>query len=375
VLFYADASDPDMLYFSRFAAVDPFIALSVGGRKIGVSTSLEYGRMRAESDFDEIRLQHEVEECAAKRFKVEEGTKPGRDLLIRQLAAEYKIREFRISDRFPAGLALQLQEAGLRLVPAIGVPVFPEREIKTADEIECLRKGNQASAAGFRAVAKALADAEIRKGKLYLDGRYLTAEHLREKIAHATLDQGAMALHTITAAGEQACDCHNQGSGPIPANELIVVDIFPCRHADGYWGDMTRTFLKGKASEAQRKLVATVRKGLQLALDKIKPGVSAGGVHRAVEKFFADEGYETVRDSDEPSGFFHALGHCIGLELHEQPVMRQTSKWRLRKGMVMTIEPGLYYRGLGGCRIEDVVVVTADGYELISKAPYRWEIA
>ncbi len=375
VLFHADATDPDMLYFSRFGAVDPFLAFSLNGKKIGVSPSMEYGRMTEESDFDEVLLLHEVEERARKRFNLKNGTKPGRDLLVRQLAKEYKIKSFRVGDRFPAGLAFQLQEAGLKLEPVTDGPLFPEREIKTAEEVELLRKGNEASAAGFRVVAKALADSKIKKGKLFYEGRYLTAERLRDLIAQATLGKGAVALQTITAAGDQACDCHNEGTGPIPANELMVVDIFPRRAADGYWGDMTRTFLKGKASEAQKKLVSVVRKGHQLSLDMIKPGVAGGTVHEAVEKFFADEGYETVRDSDKPRGFFHALGHCIGLEVHEDPVMRRGSKWRFRKGMVITTEPGLYYRGLGGCRIEDVVHVTADGNELISKAPYRWEIA
>lgn len=374
VLFHADATDPDMLYFSRFDAVDPYLAFSVRGRKIGLTSSLEYGRMVAESDFDEILLLHEVEEKAKKRFKLN-GKKPSRSQLVRQIAAEYKIKQFRVSDRFPAGLAFELQDAGLKVVPVTDGPVFPEREIKTAEEVELLRKGNEASAAGFRVVAKTLAESKIKKGKVYHNGKVLTAERLRERIELATLAKGAIALHTITAAGEQACDCHNAGTGPIPANELIVVDIFPRRAADGYWGDMTRTFLKGRASDAQHKLVKTVRKAHKLSIDMIKPGVAGGTVHEAVEDFFTKEGYETVRDSDQPRGFFHALGHCIGLEVHENPVMRRGSKWRFRKGMVITTEPGLYFRGLGGCRIEDVVHVTADGCELISKAPYRWEIA
>lgn len=374
VLFHADAADPDMLYFSRFDAVDPYLAFSLNGKKVGITSSLEYGRMVAESGFDEILLLHEVEEKARKRFKLN-GAKPSRVHLVRQLAAEYGIKEFRVSDRFPAGLAFQLQDVGVRVVPVTDGPVFPEREIKTAEEVELLRKGNEASAAGFRVVAKTLAESKIRRGLLYHKGKVLTAERLRELIELATMAKGAIAQHTITAAGEQACDCHNAGTGPIPANELIVVDIFPRRAADGYWGDMTRTFLKGKASDAQRKLVRTVRKGHKLSLDMIKPGVSGGKVHQAVEDFFTEEGYETVRNSDQPKGFFHALGHCIGLEVHEDPVMRNGSKWRFRKGMVITTEPGLYYRGLGGCRIEDVVHLTPGGNELISKAPYRWEIA
>ncbi len=137
---------------------------------------------------------------------------------------------------------------------------------------------------------------------------------------------------------------------------------------------MTRTFLKGKASDAQRRMVRAVRKAEQLAIGMIKPGVTGGAVHRAVEAFFGKEGYEAVKDSEEPSGFFHGLGHGLGLEVHEEPFMRPTAKWKFKKGMCVTVEPGLYYRGIGGCRWEDVVHLVPGGNELISKAPYKWEI-
>lgn len=158
------------------------------------------------------------------------------------------------------------------------------------------------------------------------------------------------------------------------AGELIVVDIFPRRIEDGYWGDMTRTYMKGKASDAQRRLVRTVKQAHKMAIDMTKPGVTGSKMHDAVQAFFDKEGYETVRDAKQPKGFFHALGHGVGLEIHEEPIMRSKAPCRLRKGMVLTIEPGLYYQGLGGCRIEDVVHVVSGGCELISRAPYKLEI-
>jgi Xaa-Pro aminopeptidase len=258
---------------------------------------------------------------------------------------------------------------------ADGNGLFPGRKIKTAAEIEALRKGNRASEAGFRIVARTLAEAKIRNGKLVHGGGILTSERLRDLICHAALDVGAVALHTIAAPGDQAVDNHCVGHGPIRAGELIVVDIFPRRIEDGYWGDMTRTYLKGRASDAQRRLVRTVRKAHELAIDMIKPGVTGGKVHDAVQAFFDKEGYETVRNSRNPKGFFHALGHGVGLEIHEEPIMRSGSPWKFRKGMVVTVEPGLYYEGLGGCRIEDVVHVVPGGCELISRAPHKWEIA
>ena len=364
-----------MLYFSRFDAFDPYLAFSIKGRKIGLSNSMEYGRMCSESDFDEVLLQPEVEKATAKRFKLKNGARPDDVHIIRHLAKEYGVREFLVSSRFPAGLAFALEEAGVKVVPEETGELFPQRLIKTREEVEALRKGNEASSAGFRIVSKTLAESKIRKGKLIHQGRVLTSERLHELISQAALAKDAIALHTIAAAGDQACDCHNAGSGPIPANALIVVDIFPRRPEDGYWGDMTRTFLKGKASDAQKKLVRTVREGHRLGIEMIKPGVSGGKVFRAVQDFFVKEGYETIKDVPQPEGFFHSLGHGIGLEVHEEPNIRPTSTWRFRKGMVVTVEPGLYYRGLGGCRIEDMVHVVPGGTELISKAPYKWEIA
>jgi Xaa-Pro aminopeptidase len=375
ILFQAEASDPDMLYFSRFQAFDPYLAFTVDGRRVAVITAGEYGRMAKESAFDEILLLDEVREAAAKRFKLPKDKRPELHQMVIHLAELHGIPNFKVGSRFPIGLGRKLREAGMTLEIADGNGLFPGRKIKTAAEIEALRKGNRASEAGFRIVARTLAEAKIRNGKLVHGGGILTSERLRDLICHAALDVGAVALHTIAAPGDQAVDNHCVGHGPIRAGELIVVDIFPRRIEDGYWGDMTRTYLKGRASDAQRRLVRTVRKAHELAIDMIKPGVTGGKVHDAVQAFFDKEGYETVRNSRNPKGFFHALGHGVGLEIHEEPIMRSGSPWKFHKGMVVTVEPGLYYEGLGGCRIEDVVHVVPGGCELISRAPYKWEIA
>ena len=374
LLFHADATDPDLLYFSRFNAVDPYLAFTAGRKKVGVIPAPEYGRMVKESIFDEVLLQHEIEQEAARCFQLAEGRKPDMCQLVRHLAKRYGIREFRVGGRFPAGLFAELQQSGIRITANKNGGLFPQRVCKTAAEVESLRKGNRACAAGFRVVAKTLEQAKVRNGKLVYQGQVLTSERLREIIHHACLDEGAVALHTIASAGDQVCDNHCVGHGPIHAGELIVVDIFPQRIADRYWGDMTRTYLKGRASDAQRRLVRTVRRAHQLARAMIKPGVCGGKVHQAIEAFFAKEGYETDRKSAEPKGFFHALGHGVGLEIHEDPFIRSDATFRFRKGMVVTVEPGLYYRGLGGARIEDVVHLVPGGNEMISAAPYKWEI-
>lgn len=375
-LLHADSGDPDMLYFSSFHSSDPFFAFSHKKKKYGLAVPMEFSRMKKESSLDEILLMSDISEGASKRFKLPEGQAPDESQIVQYLAKLFGIQGFHIGSRFPAGLALQLKQAGVKLSVAKRGGFLPEREIKTAAEIKALKKGNRASAAGHHAVAKTLKEAKIRKdGKLTHQGQILTSERLREIIGQATFAEGAIAFDTIAASGDQACDCHDAGHGPIRAGQLIVVDIFPRRIEDGYWGDMTRTFLKGKASDAQRKLVRTVKRGHELGMKAVSPGATGGDVQEVVDKYFAKEGYETIKKSETPEGFFHAIGHGIGLEVHEKPVVRNKSKAVLKAGMVITIEPGLYYRGLGGVRIEDVVHVTSDGYEKISSAPYKWEIA
>ena len=375
ILFHADSSDPDMLYFSKFNAFDPYLAFSVGRKKFGIAHASEYGRMVAESGFDEILLLQEISKGAARRFKLPQGQQPDTCHVVRHLAKLYQIPSFRIGARFPAALAADLQQAGLKLEIDKNVSLFPKREIKTATEIEALRKGNRASAAGFRVVKKTLTESKIRGGQLIHQGKVLTSERLRELISHAALEEGAVALHTIASCGDQVCDNHSPGHGPIMANELIIVDIFPRRTEDGYWGDMTRTFLKGRASDAQKRLVRTVKRGHELAIRMIKPGQVGGKVHEAVQAFFEKEGYKTVKDSKTPEGFFHALGHGIGLEVHESPIIRAAAPFKFKKGQVVTVEPGLYYLGLGGVRIEDVIHLVPGGNEKISHTPYKWEIA
>ena len=233
ILFHADASDPDMLYFSKFSAFDPYLAFSQNGRKYGISHSLEYGRMKAESAFDEVLLLSDLQAVAAKRLKLPKSVMPSEKQLVQQIAKDYGIKEFLVGARFPVGLGFALRDAGLKIVPAEERELFPERICKTASEVAALKKGNEASAAGFQAVRNALKESKIKGDKLIHQGKVLTSERLIELISLAALSKEAIALHTIAAGGDQACDCHNAGSGSIKPNELIVVDIFPRRAKDG----------------------------------------------------------------------------------------------------------------------------------------------
>ncbi|MGK0176719.1 MAG: Xaa-Pro aminopeptidase [Zhongshania aliphaticivorans] len=371
VLYAASEKSADLFYLTKVFVPDPFLCVLVGNRSIAVVNRLEYGRVRSQSSCDEVLLLESVQELAAKALNLELSS-VGPAELIRYFVKQYQVNELEVPASFPSVYYAKLLDAGLKL--GVGQePFFTERELKTDDEAVAIRKGNAASAAGIRAAERVLRASTIVGKRLKYEGRTLTAEYLRTLIDQACLAKGAVAQNTIVACGKQACDPHEVGHGPLKPNELIIIDVFPRMQKTGYHGDMTRTFLKGRANNAQRALVRAVRSAQSAALAKVKAGVSGATVHRAADEVFRSKGFYTERRGEVFVGFIHSTGHGLGLDIHESPRV-SLNAGRLRKGHVITIEPGLYYPGIGGCRIEDVVRVTKDGCEPLSSMHYRWEL-
>ena len=370
-LLYADSCiNPDQLYFGRVPVPDPFISFRAGRRKVGVVSALEFGRVKRVSDFDVVLPLERWHGMARKRWP-DRRIGPAEVILL--LAAKYRIHAFTVPDDFPAGVAFKLIRYGLKLVPAGGM-LFPEREIKTAAEAAAIRAGNRCAAAGIAAAEALLRRARVRGGWLYHAGAKVTSEALKFAIETACLRAGGVSLDTIAAAGNQGCDPHESGHGPVRARALVIIDVFPRVTATGYHGDMTRTFLRGRASDAQRRLVATVRTGQELALAAVRAGANGRDVHRRVADYFTAQGYPTRHTPRGSVGYFHGTGHGLGLAVHELPRLAATVDYELKNGAVVTVEPGLYYPGLGACRIEDVVQVTAGRPRLLSQYHYDWEI-
>jgi len=370
LLLYADSErDADMFYFSGVFVPDPFIAFSRKGKKIGVLSQLEFARVRKEGALDEVYPLEEWIERANKRSGPR-ATYPA--TVIAEIASAEQLSGFRVSRQFPAGLAFALRDLGLCIEP-VEEELFPARETKTDAEAQAIRAGNRASAAGFRAVEKILREARIEGRRLRHNGRIVTSEYLQHAIAVACLEKGAVATQPIVAGGDQACDPHCRGHGPLRPHELIIVDIFPRVMKSGYHGDMTRTYLKGRPDEAQKALYETVYAAEQWALGEHRSRKSGAAIYDGVVKRFEEAGYPTRRDKGVPVGFIHGLGHGLGLDVHEAPRVNRNGS-RLRSGQVITVEPGLYYPGLGGVRVEDVVRVTNKDPEMLSKHPYRWRI-
>ncbi|HQL22497.1 MAG TPA: M24 family metallopeptidase [Opitutaceae bacterium] len=370
ILLYADSEhSADMLYLGRIQVPDAFVAFVARGKKYAVLGALELGRARKESAFDKVLPLETYLQRARKRWP---DRKPGPAEVVALVAAEFRVKNFYIPDDFPAGLATRISQLGVGLT-IVTDAIFPEREVKTRTEIAAIREGNRCSAAGLDAAERLLRASKVKGRQLLHEGKPLTSERLRRTIEVACLEAGGISHGTIAAGGDQACDPHCVGHGPLRANELIVVDVFPRVQTTGYHGDMTRTFLRGRASDAQRALVEAVRAAQFGAMQSIRAGVNGRDIHHGVIAEFEQRGYATKHTAKGSVGFFHGTGHGLGLAVHELPRM-STVDHTLLKDSVVTVEPGLYYPGLGGCRIEDVVQVTARGVKQLSDFHYDWEL-
>jgi Xaa-Pro aminopeptidase len=363
----ASEHDPDMLYATRFFAPDAFIFLEERGKRTLVLSDLEIDRARKQAQADEFvsysALEREVQGNQRKT--------PAYEKVLSHFLRKRSVRSALVPANFPLGFAQELEASKIKLRTTNGL-FWPEREAKTEEELKLMRRALQITEAGMARAIEVMAASKSGAGKkLVWAGKTLTSEILRAEIDSTILRAGGLPANTIVAGGDQACDPHERGFGPLKANSLIILDIFPRDAKSGYFGDMTRTVVRGRASEEQRKLWETVWEGQKLALRKMKPGVDGLALHNEVKQFFTDRGFPTeVRDGRQV-GFFHGTGHGLGLEIHEHPRFQKTV---FKVGQVITVEPGLYYPGLGGVRIEDVAVVTKSGNRLLSRFEKRLEI-
>lgn len=363
----ASDHDPDMLYATRFFVPDPFIFLEQRGKRTIVLSDLEIDRARKQAQADEIvsfsQLEREVQGTAKKA--------PPFEKVMSHFLGKRGVRSAVVPASFPLGYATELASRKIRVRATNGL-FWPEREAKSDDELRQMRRALAITEKGLARAMEVLGASKTGPGKkLIWSGRILSSEILRAEIDSAILRAGGLPANTIVAGGDQACDPHERGSGPLKANSLIILDIFPRDATSGYFGDMTRTVVRGRASEEQRRLWETVREGQALALRKMKPGVDGLKLHNEVKQFFTERGYPTEVRKGRQVGFFHGTGHGLGLEIHEFPRFQKTV---FKPGQVLTVEPGLYYPGIGGVRLEDVVVVTKSGTRMLSRFEKRLEI-
>ncbi len=369
-LHYASSEhDADMLFAAGFLVPDPFLYFENRGRSHIVLSQLEYDRGVKQAKVDRVLSLSEITSSMRKM--------QGRRILahewIREVLRKHGVRRVSVSREFPLGLADGLRRGGIRLDVA-EEGLFPERMQKSQDQLKDIRRSLTVTGELLECAMDFIRSARIRKDARLSHGKtFLTSERVQALIRMEAAKRGFEASHPIVAGGRQACDPHERGHGVLRARELIILDIFPRNLATGYWGDMTRTVLKGRASEAQRRLFTTVHEAQRIAFSKLGGGRDGQTAHRSVEEHFLSRGYRTGNDSGRWEGFFHGTGHGLGLDIHEGPRVSAVSQ-KLRPGNVVTVEPGLYYPAIGGVRIEDVAVIRASGAEWLSRFPVRLEL-
>ena len=363
LLMFADSErDANMLYATGLFVPDPFIYLSGRSRPLLVMSDLEIDRARRQAPHCRV-ISLTTYFQKLKRAGVKSPRYPQ---VIRDICRENKIRRAIVPDNFPLGLAKDLKKLGLKLKPRTGF--FPKREIKSADEVRKISAALTMAEVGMAEGMQVLRLSKIDKRRqLIYRGLPLTSERLRAVIDCAILQACGLAANTIVAGGRQACDPHERGFGRLRAHEPIIIDIFPRSQKTGYFGDITRTIVRGRASEAVRKLYHTVFAGQKIGFEKIRAQVKTAEVHKAVQQYFVQQGYRTGRHNGRMEGFFHGTGHGLGLEIHEAPRVSPSSAEVLRPGHVVTVEPGLYYPEIGGVRLEDVALVTTNGAKNLTR--------
>jgi Xaa-Pro aminopeptidase len=369
VLIFADSmSDASMRHEVPVPIPDPFLYVERDGERHVVITSFEVSRLSPtgivvhpleEFGFDELMAQ------GLSRYEVITQT-------LENAVAQLGVEDAVVPSTFPLGLADRLRARGVELKP--DREFFSQRRrVKSEAELEGIRRAQRGTEAAMAAARELLRSAEVADGTLTLDGQPLTSERIKARIIEVFNEHNLVSDEMIVAHGGQAASGHDMGSGPIAPGEAVVVDLFPRDRETGCYADMTRTFVVGDVPEELAEYHRLVYEALRKSMEAVKGGAEGRDVYVLVCDVFHEAGYPTQL-SKQPgevlsNGFFHGLGHGVGLEVHEPPSLSRDPS-QLVAGDVITLEPGLYREGFGGVRLEDLVLVTDDGAENLTDFPY-----
>jgi Xaa-Pro aminopeptidase len=356
--------------------LDPFSYFEVNGRRVVVIAAMEADRIHEAAQGVEIVDPYELglDELIARGMRWHDMDAE----LCARAAARLGAHRLTVPAGLPVAVADRLRADGVEVVP--DEPEFiRRRRSKNASEVEGVRRAQAAAEAGMAAAAELMRTATPRDGVLVRNGDVLTSEAVRGRIRDVCAERGAPADDDIIVAGGAAgATGHENGTGPLPAGVPVIVDIWPRDERSGCYSDMTRTFVSGGEPAGD---VATWHALAQTALERVckrlRPGITGRELFAAACDVFEEAGEPTQRTKPEGEtlrdGFFHSLGHGVGLEVHEEPALGRTGADPLVPGDVLAIEPGCYRNGYGGVRLEDLVLVTDDGYERLTD--FRYELA
>ena len=372
VVIYADTvRSPELRHEVPLGVPDPFLYVERNGTRHVVVGAVEIPRFEELGGYE----IHPLEE-----FGIDELRRSGKP--YHEVADELVVRAVRalgveravVPGTFPVLIADRLRAAGVELTP--DREAFDRRRrVKSGAELAGIRRAQAAAEAGMAAARELLRQATTNGGDgLVAGGKRLTCERIKGAVAQAFLDHGAIADEFIVSHGPQAAIGHHMGAGELRAGETIVIDLWPRDNESFCSADMTRTFVVGEVSDEVAEWHLLCKEALDRALADIRAGVVARSVYEGSCEIFEAAGYPTQRTKAPgevlDGGFHHSLGHGVGLEVHEQPSLGLAGRDELVAGDVLAVEPGLYRAGVGGCRLEDIVLVTEDGAENLTSFPY-----
>jgi Xaa-Pro aminopeptidase len=373
VLIFADTiRSPELRHEVPVAVPDPFLYYERNGSKLAMLSSFEVDRLR------EVGVEaHPYEEFGWDDLVASGLPREEVDLeLALRAAKDWGVSTAAVPSTFPLELADRLRENGLTLT--VDRDLFLQRRrVKSDAELAGIRRAQRGADAAMGAARDLLARAEPQNGSVVLDGEPLTSERLKLEILRVFGEHGLGADEFIVSHGAQSAVGHDMGSGAIAPDESIVIDIWPRDRESMCFADMTRTFVVGTPSDELREYHRLVYDALQRSLEAVRADVEGRAVFTTVCELFQEAGYPTQL-SKQPgevldSGFYHGLGHGVGLEVHEQPWLGR-APGSMVAGDVVTLEPGLYRHGYGGVRLEDLVLVTQDGCENLTDFPYDLQV-
>jgi Xaa-Pro aminopeptidase len=375
VLIYGDTvRSAEMRHEVALLVPDPFLYAEIGGARHAVVSSLECPRL--------AELPGDLEVHSLEAFGVDEllGSGMTRSEVVLEVAVRacraLGVGEASVPGEFPLDVADRLRAEGVKL--AVDAELFAtRRRVKTTAQLAGIRRAQLAAEAGMRAAAALLRSAQPGDGSLFVDGRALSCELLKAAIGDAIAAAGATVGDAlIVSHGAQTAIGHDLGSGPISADEPVVIDLWPRDLESACYADMTRTFVVGEVPEEIRRFHALTLESLERSREAVRSGAAGAELYGVACAPYEQAGLPTQRTKTQGEvlerGFFHSLGHGVGLEVHEAPILGRSPDV-LRAGDVVTLEPGCYEPGVGGCRLEDLVLVTDDGCETLTQFPYDLE--
>lgn len=365
---------PELRHEVPIAIGDPFFYAEVGGKRHVVVSALEISRVE---ELDGALVKHTFEEFDYEAL-IAAGL--GSDELYSSLwiqaAQALGVRAAAVPLTFPLGHAEALREAGIEL--RVDQALFDERRrVKNETELEGIRRACRAVEAGMGRAVEMLRGADRSNGALLLDGKPLTCERIKSELERVFDEHGAIADSFTVSHGAQTAIGHDPGSGAIVDGDVVLFDLYPKDRETACFSDFTRTVTVGPPSEEIALYHRLSKEALDLAVGMVRPGVDGKDIHRAVCDFFHENGQKTQLHKEPGEvlrdGYFHGTGHGVGLEVHEQPSVGRIGG-TLVAGDVIALEPGLYRHGYGGVRLEDLVLVTEDGGEVLTSFPYDLEL-